>query len=567
MKFDTISKCLNENKRFFSIVNEAIDLSKNYAINVANTPLRVALSTDKVVELNKLQPITNPIMFQRGSVPTDDGLFSEVIFGSTPDERRWNCAYIDLGRKFFHPYVFEVMCKLSDNVKLCAAGIDAWTIIDGKLIKVKPSDEGYDSNNTGMNWLIKNFHSLIFEKNKSNIHNEYVSFMNDLTEEETFITKWIVIPVFYRDVDFSGGAREIPELNDFYKKLIQYVNALRTPSLDEFANKTLYNIQICLRDIRKYGQALIESKKGFLKRSVLGKSNDFGGRNVISEPNYAKCDRPEDSMIDIFHSGFPIATCCSMAYPFIEHWILEFFSKEFETRERKAVLIKENNKYRMEFAKIGNVMELYTPEYIEKNVEQFMHTYGARFKPLKIPMQDGSEAYILFTGRPYSKDPLNPKVSPIGQRPMTWTDLLYMACVETVEYGGKMAYITRYPLVDYFGTFPSSMRITSTVRTIPMQIGDRYYPYYPVVDINASQDDVSTRFVDTVTMDNVYLKGIGGDYDGDMISEKACFTEEANDEAYKIMTDPKHFISISGDLVRKIENEAYLTFYNMTTLE
>lgn len=78
MKFDTISKCLNENKRFFSIVNEAIDLSKNYAINVANTPLRVALSTDKVVELNKLQPITNPIMFQRGSVPTDDGLFSEV---------------------------------------------------------------------------------------------------------------------------------------------------------------------------------------------------------------------------------------------------------------------------------------------------------------------------------------------------------------------------------------------------------------------------------------------------------------------------------------------------------
>ena len=97
-----------------------------------------------------------------------------------------------------------------------------------------------------------------------------------------------------------------------------------------------------------------------------------------------------------------------------------------------------------------------------------------------------------------------------------------------------------------------------------MTIGDRYYPFYPVVNPNASQAEVSTMFVDTVTMDNVYLGGLGGDYDGDMVSEKMCFTEEANDEAYAIMTDPKHFVSINGDLMRKIDKEAYLTFYNMT---
>jgi hypothetical protein len=68
-------------------------------------------------------------------------------------------------------------------------------------------------------------------------------------------------------------------------------------------------------------------------------------------------------------------------------------------------------------------------------------------------------------------------------------------------------------------------------------------------------------------MDNVYLEGLGGDYDGDTISEKVCFTEEANDEAFKIMNDSTHFVSISGKLMRMVGNEAYLTYYNMTRRE
>ena len=71
-------------------------------------------------------------------------------------------------------------------------------------------------------------------------------------------------------------------------------------------------------------------------------------------------------------------------------------------------------------------------------------------------------------------------------------------------------------------------------------------------------------FCDTVVMDNIYLDGIGGDYDGDTTSEKMLFTEEANQEAFDIMTDVTHFISIGGKLVQMIGNEAYLTFYNMT---
>ena len=541
-------------------------IAENLGINDKGTPMRIGWCNDEVIERNHLKPVTNTIMFEKGNVPTEDGLFSYSIFGNTPSVRKKQYAYIDLKKKFFHPYAYEALCALVSNAQTCAAGQGSWKINeDGKLVQMKPDDPNYDPEATGLRWLINHYHELKHEKNKSFSHNQYVDLLANSSDDEIFISKFPVIPVFYRDANFSGHKRDIPEINDSYKKVIQYVKAMGAPSLLDFSNHTEVNIQNQLVAIRNYGQALVEGKRGFLKQFVIGKTTSYGARNVITEPVFSGAQTPDDLMIDIFHSGFPIATCCSMAYPFIEHWILDFFSREFETREKKQVLIKnEKGEYELTYALTGDVLAFYNTSYIEKKVEQFMHTYGNRFEPLTIPMADGTTSYMLFTGKPYSKDPLNKKAPATSKRAMTWTDILYLAAVETLEYGGKMAYITRYPLEDYFGTFPSMIRVTSTLEHEPMVINGKKYPFYPKVDLTMSQDEVSTVFVETVTMDNVYLKGLGGDYDGDMISEKTCFTEEANDEAYQILNDPKHFVSIGGKLMRMIGNEAILTFYNMT---
>lgn len=547
---------------------EANDVSKafdNLGINDKGTPMRIGWLNDEVIENHHLKPVTSAIMFERGNVPNSKGLFSYEIFGDTADERRKTSAYIDLGRKFFHPYAFEALCSLASKAKTVAAGRGTWKIENGEIKPTDANDPAYDPAATGLRWLIDHYHDLKFVKNKSYKHNQFVELLENSSDDEIFITKWIVIPVFYRDANFSGHSRDIPKINEYYKKLIQYVNALKSPSMMDFSNNTEFSIQSIMVTIRQYGQSLVEGKRGFMKQFVIGKTTAYGARNVITEPIFSNAKTPDDMMIDIFHSGFPIASCCSMAYPFIEHWILNFFSREFETREKKQILVKDKDgNLKLEFAKIGDVMAFYNPSYIETKVEQFMNTYGNRFEPLVIPMADGTEAFMLFTGRPYAKDPLSKTAPSIARRAMTWTDLLYMACVETLEYGGKMAYITRYPLEDYFGTFPSMIRVTSTLTHEPMEIDGKKYPFYPKVEIGISQDEASTKFIDTVTMDNVYLEGLGGDYDGDMISEKACFSEEANDEAFAIMNDAKHFVSISGKLMRTIKQEVYLTFYNMT---
>lgn len=95
-------------------------------------------------------------------------------------------------------------------------------------------------------------------------------------------------------------------------------------------------------------------------------------------------------------------------------------------------------------------------------------------------------------------------------------------------------------------------------------VNDKIYPNYPVIDLSLPEEKVATQFIDTITMSNLYLDAIGGDYDGDQVSVKMVFSIEANQEAEELINSLKHYISIQGGIVRIVKNEAYLTFYNMT---
>jgi len=534
-------------------------------INVDDQPMHIALITDKIIEQNNLKRVSNPIWFIRGNEPTPDGLFSEEIFGTTPKERRRNHAYIDLKRKFIHPYVYEVLVKLYKNIQRICAGESAWWIdADGKPIEIKdPSDSRYNEDNTGLGWFIENFHKMKFEPNESELRSDRIQLIESLTDDEIFISKWIVIPVFYRDVDRSSGKPQIPELNYEYKNLISYANSLTNETIGFYSNGAMFRIQSTLVKIRKYGQSLIEKKKGAFQQTVLGKSVDYGARAVISVPSLNGCDKPDDCVVDILHSGIPLAKCLELGYPFVSKWVIEFFEREFEGRKSMTVYKrKKDGSIEMSEVPIRDQTEIFTKSFIDKKMNYFIHTYGGRFEPVKIKCQDGSEAYMLFTGRGYSKDISNPKSATISNRPMTWTDVFYLAAVETLS--DKHVYITRYPLTDYFGTFPSKIAVLSTVKTMPVIINNKVYPHYPVVDLSLSEGEVKTQFIDTVSMSNLYLDAIGGDYDGDMVSIKMCYTVEANQEADELIHNIKHYISIQGNLVRVLSNEAYLTFYNMT---
>jgi hypothetical protein len=215
----------------------------------------------------------------------------------------------------------------------------------------------------------------------------------------------------------------------------------------------------------------------------------------------------------------------------------------------------------------------FTPDYIAKKISSWIDNYESRFEVITLEAaydNNGKEVIeekpIKFSGIPYSDDPNNPNTSQICDRYMTWTDIFYIAAVECSE--DKYAWVTRYPLTSYLGTFPTKIFVLSTVKTTPIRMnvnGEvKIYKYYPVIDLSMSTLEVSRAFNETVNMANSILDSIGGDYDGDTISAKGLYSIEANQEVNRILYEPTHFIQNTGSLVASMTNEGTLTLYSMT---
>lgn len=532
-------------------------------------PMKIKLCTDKWIKEQGCKQVTNTsYWYGRTATPTDDGLFSPKIFGTTQRERKTKCGYIDLKGKYFHPYVFEILTRIFPKKFVeCASGSGAWEIINGNLVKITdPDDKLYNESNTGVEWLVNNFKRLELKKNASKVREKRINLIEELSDDELFISKWVVIPVFYRDVNTSKKNLEIPKETKDYQKLLQYANSI-DPYGDELLNLTAkFNIQNLLLKTRKDGQTKIAKKNGFMHKSVMGKSIDRCSRNVISVPTLVHKKSPKDMDVDILHAGLPLATCIAAGYPLMMKWIMDFFNEAF-VNEPYISIIDEDEDGHAEVTRIptGDQLRYFTESDIKKQMKQYINTYSSRFAPVKIKLENGKEYDMAFAGKWYGDVGGSNNPSELSTRALTWTDVFYMAAMETLT--DKHVYITRYPLVDYFGTYPSRVMPVSTVKTGKMIVNGKTYDHYPCIIPNLPEEEVETLFIDTIEISNLFLDAIGGDYDGDTVSVKMVYSIEANLEAEEIINHRKQYIAGDGRGVRIIGNEPYLTFFNMTKYE
>ena len=61
-----------------------------------------------------------------------------------------------------------------------------------------------------------------------------------------------------------------------------------------------------------------------------------------------------------------------------------------------------------------------------------------------------------------------------------------------------------------YNQFPTKVKVNSTVETEPMIIGNTFYKDYPKIRQEDIGTDTSNKFIDTLNLSNLYLKGIGG---------------------------------------------------------
>lgn len=463
--------------------------------------------TAEFIKVNKLQEITDPMPFIRGGIPSPNGLLSTDIFGVSVTDRKTTYAYIDLHDYFLHPFIYKLLLRLNRNFKHIIHSTHKYVIKDGLLV------EDDEKGETGIRFLYDNWEKINFEKNNSLIRNERIDLLNAYKKNVIFTHYWIVIPAFYRDVNLQKmdkGKLSHHEINNEYSKLIRLSSIISDGNgFDFMLNNTKAKIQETLVEIYNLLKGKLEKKQGLLRRNLLGKSIDYGSRSVISAPTF-HVDKWNEMEIDFYHIGVPLAQCCSLYTPFIISWVKNFFRREFEQSGKKYPV--KNREGNIIFVELEDPELYFNDEYIKKQIDQFIFSYGDRFIPIELPVKNSKEKiYMKFMGRIYDKN--DPSSGSSIERNATWCDILYQAAVDVTR--DKMVYVTRYPITDYFSTFPSQVTVLSTTKTVPVFINGTVYTHYPDIDLSKDKSKISTSFHDTTTMSNLLLKGLGGDYDGD----------------------------------------------------
>lgn len=516
------------------------------------------IDAEEFCDINHLKEVTSPVIFQRGNVPHPNGLISNDIFGITIQSRKQTFAYINLYGHFFHPHIYKAIKRMFRNVEKVVNGEEYYSISkeDGTL--VKDDVNGH----TGIDFLYENWDKIKWKySEKQGMRNERVDLITKTPKNKVFMKYLIVIPAFYRDIiSNENGSGETGKLNTFYAKQIRMCSMLKDQNLFDFQlYATQYNIQETLVSIYDYFKNKLDKKNGMIRKYLMGKTVDYSTRSVITAPQF-HAERPSDMMTDLRHCALPISQVCSLAHPFVMHHLKAFFEREVFSNKYGKIIYDSKTDKLVGIEALKNPESYFNDKYLEKMIKRFIRDPESRFDKIEVPTENGI-MYLQFNGMRFDSSNRS-EISGIAFRPMTWTDLLYQVCVEATK--DKHVLITRYPLLDEYGTFAARIRVVSTTQTEVVKINERIYKWYPKVELDAPRESIGNRFIDSIQFSNSHLPGLDGDYDGDQITCKLVFTQEANEECERIMNGKPYFINSQGKNIRKLENEPIQTFFVMT---
>lgn len=529
--------------------------------------LKGLLDIEDFIKKNDVKEISNPIFFNQNKLPTSDGLLSNEIFGITKEERANRFGYIDLHGTFLHPLVYKVWSALDKNVKSIVHGIDNFVIDSNGQFKQDPNGK------TGIKFLKDNINKIKIRSTDSTKRDRVIEFLN-ISKPLMFITKYPVIPAFYRDVNTEGGKVGVGDINKYYNSIIIASKAL-AEAQDyglSLSNSQAGRMQEMLLQVYNYfgagnpdakGSGVgMPSKFGIIRRANLSKTTDYSSRLVITSPEL-KVEKLDDIEADMDYSVVPLASLSINFLPYMIFWLRGFFENEFSTRTTYTVHMKDG---KVKEIPIQDYQIAFSDERIKDEINRFVHGYSNRFIPVRIPTVDKKlNVYMHFKGRA-STSPDDTEQGEIINRRLTWCDLLFMAASEVTA--DKHILITRYPIDSFYNQFPTKVKVQSTIETEPMTVVSagmkKFYKKYPKIREEDIEKDTSNKFIDSLNMCNGYLDSIGGDYDGDQVSVKGIYSAEANAELDQQMNSKIHYIGLDGISVMDVGKEAKQSLYCLT---
>jgi len=464
------------------------------------------LDIEELISVNKLEKVTSPKLFSNNTTFDVNGILSNEIFGLSKYDRRNTYAYIELNRFFIHPHIYEKVLKnIFRGIIKLVSGQKRYVVSNNQLVE---DDSGW----TGIDELYKHWDQIDWSKSKS-VRSTEKELVTRLDKNLIFINRLLIIPPAYRDVLLSGtkdNTDHISVLNTYYSSIMRAVTLIQQGGLfsrTQYATQS--KIQDMLVNIYNYFLDQIKGKYGLIKQNLMGKSIDYGVRAVISAPTYNH-NKFEDNIVDIEHAAVPISQCCSLYYPFIEAWLKNFFQREI-INDPNLVSYYDTDLKHMVTAKIINPEDQFSEKNIKKMIDDYILNPDNRFKLISVSLEMPKaknkvlKTYMGIKGKAFNKNNIESTLS----RPMTVTDLLYLACVDVCEKRHVM--LSRYPVGTDKGIVFNKINVQSTMNHIRLIFNGKEYKFYPDINLKLDPSKVGVQFIDTLTVSNAHLDGMGAD--------------------------------------------------------
>lgn len=524
------------------------------------------LDIPRLISVNKLKECSSPKLFATGKNSRDpDGIISDDIFGMSRQDRKSTFAYIDLKLHYIQPHVYHhILSRMCSEAIAAVNGVKRFRIENGWF--VEDAENGW----TGIVELYNHWDQLDWSRSRSE-NADALKFLKLSSRDEVFMDRWVISPPGYRDVmPGTAGDRsdKIPEVNSMYTQLIRLCDSQSEGGtflgrINTLQVKTQTKVQELLVKIYLHYGNLISGKHGLVRKYLMGKSITYGTRAVISAPNYNH-ETIHDSMIDIEHAAIPISQCCATFKPFISAWVTNFFTREIISNPTLITFI--NDKGENLVGQIKDPEVQFSDQAVENMIYNFVRNPDSRFDLVTVDVTVPSRkrpirAGLVLHGKKFVQG--NRTVS--LDRPLTITDILYLACVDTCE-DKRYVMISRYPVGTDKNIFFNKVRVQSTKQHIRLLFNGKEYRFYPDINLKLDPDRIGVEFVDTCVYSNSLLKGMGADYDGDQVSLRGLWSDEANAEAERIMSRKVTALTITGGMIRFVEREVINAYYELTKI-
>lgn len=437
------------------------------------------LNVDKMIRQRNIKRVYNHNLNGPGS------LFDPAIFG-TGDEKKEKFGYIDLGGKFIDPTTYIMVSRRIFR--------DLPNLINGskKFIIAKDGTLTQDPDGkSGLKWLYDNFDKIHFKGQGKEL--------NKYTKEDFFISKILVMPLHYRDMDTTSGTIKVDEINQYY------IDIIRATKMKESQNELVKDLDTSFLDMKIQGLLanLVDHlanmtffKKGAQRQLAMGRSVDYSSRTVISAPEVKMTDVLGDTPFKLGESQIPL------------HHILNMYPIQIISKTHDILM----NFYDLGLMNIDKEEYEYyfNDDFIKEKIKAYYYSYKDRSDEVTGPNGEKFIFNIEFddshTVKKYT-------------RGITYMELFFIAFMQIRE-NVRMQF-TRFPAVGkgsvIFGKVnPLTLNTDMGVEKIYLTTDNNtpLYELHRIGDITPFITKPSAFiFEETQKMSNLLLNMLGGDYD------------------------------------------------------